>query len=263
MKLDGKVAIVTGAGTGIGRAIALAMAKEGAHVVIADVDLPAAENVASEVKSTGGMAQAIKVDVTKRAEVGQLVEKILETSDRIDILVNNAGTGKIAPFEDLAEADWDSIINVNLKGVYLCSQAVGRQMIKQKRGKIINIASAGGHRGVPEQAAYNSSKGGVLQLTRTVAMEWAKYKINVNSVSPGVTRTQLVEKLIEEDPEFLQNRDRMIPLGRINTPEDLTSTVLFLASSESDFITGQDIVVDGGSLALHPSYMSWLQNQPR
>jgi len=259
MRLEAKVAIVTGAGSGIGRAIALAMAKEGANIVIADIDLQSADKVAQEVKSLGRQAHSVKVDVTNREEVSQLVQETLKAFDKIDILVNNAGTSKISPFEDLAEADWDSVIGVNLKGVYLCSQAVGRQMIKQKRGKIINIASSAGHRGVPGQAVYCATKGGVLQLTKTIAMEWAKHKINVNSISPGVTRTQLIEKLIEEDPEFLQSRDRMIPLGRINRPDDLTSTVLFLASSESDMITGEDIIVDGGSCALHPSYVSSLQ----
>lgn len=250
MRLEKKKAIVTGAGSGIGRAIALTLAKEGADIVVADVDPGAAEKVASEVKSLGRRSLAIKVDVTKRNDVDQLVKKTLDTFETIDILVNNAGIVKHGPPEEETEASWDAMMAVNLKGEFLCSQAVGIQMIKQKRGKIVNIASTSGHRGMSKQAAYCASKAGVLGLTRTLAVNWAKHNINVNSVSPGVTVTPMLQKAIEDRGLTMDFYVRRIPIGRANKPEDIANAVLFLASSESDNITGQDILVDGGMTAL-------------
>jgi len=252
MRVEGKVAIVTGAGLGIGKAIALTLAKEGADVVVADVDLQSAEKVVDEVKSMGRKGLAVKVDVSKKEDVDQMVKKTLDAFKRIDILVNNAGTEKIAPSIELSEADWDRVIDVNLKGEFLCSQAVGREMIKQKRGKIINIASTAGYRAMPGMAAYSASKSGVQQLTKVLAIEWARYNINVNSVSPGFTMTPMVETIFRENPEFLKDRVKAIPIQRANEPEEIANAVLFLASEESDTIVGQDIVVDGGSCAIHP-----------
>lgn len=252
MKLGKKVAIVTGAGSGIGKAIALAFARAGADVLIADIDLQSAKEAAGEIISLGRQAHAVKVDVSNSEEVCELVKKTLTYFTRIDILVNSAGVDKIVPAEELTEADWDGMISVNLKGTFLCSQAVGRQMIKQRRGKIINIASTGAHSGGVGQAAYCASKGGVLLLTKVLAIEWAKYNINVNSVSPGPTRTRFLEKLIKEYPELLEVRQKMIPLRRLNKPDDIASAALFLASPESDNIVGQDIIVDGGACAAHP-----------
>jgi NAD(P)-dependent dehydrogenase (short-subunit alcohol dehydrogenase family) len=249
VKFEGKVATVTGAGSGIGEAIALAFAREGADVVIADIDLQSAEKVADKIKSMGRQAKATKVDVSNSQEVSQLVKETLDKFATIDILVNNAGIDKMAPAEELTEADWDSMINVNLKGAFLCSQAVGRQMIKQKRGKIVNILSTGAHIGGIGQAAYCASKGGVFQLTKVLALEWVKYGINVNSVSPGTTMTPLLERLSKEYPDRVNLLEKVIPLRRLNRPEDITGAVLFLASPEADNIVGQDILVDGGLCA--------------
>ena len=173
MKLDGKVAIVTGAGTGMGQTIALTLAEEGANIVIADIDIQSAENVAGKIESMGRQALAIKTDVTDREEVNKMVEKTLDAFKKIDILVNNAGIVKVVPSVEITETDFDSVIDVNLKGGFLCSQAVGKQMIKQKQGKIVNIASTAAHRGFLGLAAYCASKGGALLLTRQLAVEWA------------------------------------------------------------------------------------------
>lgn len=255
MKLKGKTAIVTGAGNGIGRAIAIMFAKEGADIVVADVDLQAAGKVANEIGALGFRAQAIKCDVSSSREVGLCVKGTLDKFNRIDILVNNAGMHKMAPSEELSEADWDRIMDVNLKGQFLCSQAVARQMIKQGKGKIINLASTAAHRAMPSDTAYAVSKAGVLHLTRQLAVDWAKYNINVNSVTPGTTLTAMSassEKMSREIAS-MEERVKAIPLGRANTPEDIAGVVLFLASPESDNVTGQDISVDGGTCALHPS----------
>ncbi len=265
MKLHEKVAIVTGAGSGIGRAIALAFAKQGANVVVADIDFQSAQNVADEIKSLGSQAQAIKVDVSNSEEVNQCVRKSIDRFKKIDVLVNNAGIAKIALSEELSEDDWDRIIDVNLKGQFLFSQAVGRQMIQQKQGKIINIASTAAHSVFLRDAGYGASKAGVIQLTKVLAVEWGQYNINVNSVSPGQTRTGLsetIEKLAEGFPTW-EEREKTIPLKRANKPEDIASVVLFLASSEADNISGQDIIVDGGIGALHPTSASVVQRQSK
>jgi len=251
MKLEGQVAIVTGAGQGIGRAIALTLAKEGAAVIVNDINLESAKKVADEIKSLGGQAQAIKADVSKGEEVNTLVEKTLDNFKKIDILINNAGTAKLTPTMELTEAEWDSTIDVNLKGQFLCSQAVAKHMIQQRRGKIVNIASIGAHIGTPGLVAYSASKGGVIQLTKVLAVEWGKHNINVNAVSPGLTMTELVKAVFKNRPEFTEGVER-IPLQRLAMPEDIANAVLFLASSESDYITGQVIIVDGGTLAIHP-----------
>ena len=251
MRLEGQVAIVTGAGQGIGRAIALTLAKEGAAVVVNDIDLERAKKVADEIKSLGGQAQPIKADVSNREEVNRLVEKTLDNFKKIDILVNNAGTAKLTPTMELTEAEWDSTIDINLKGQFLCSQAVAKHMIKQRRGKIVNIASLAAHIGTPGLVAYSASKGGVIQLTKVLAVEWGKHNITVNAVSPGLTMTELVKAVFKERPDVFEGVER-IPLKRLAMPEDIANAVLFLASPESDYISGQVLPVDGGTLAIHP-----------
>jgi 3-oxoacyl-[acyl-carrier protein] reductase len=247
MKLDGKVTIVTGGGQGIGRAIALALANDGADLIVNDVNLDTANTVTDEIKAPGHRALAIKADISNYEDVNQLVEKTLDRFKRIDILVNNAGISEPVVTEELTEVEWDRVININLKGQFLCSQAVGRQMIKQKQGKIINIASVVGHRAAPMQAAYCASKAGLIQLTKVLAAEWGKYNINVNSVSPGAVETPRMQKMRGEIPAFLEGRLEATPLRRFIKPEEIANTVLFLASPESDGITGEDIIVDGGS----------------
>ena len=252
MRLEGQVAVVTGAGQGIGRAIALTLAREGAAVVVNDVNFESAKKVADEIKSQGGRAEPVKADISSGEEVNTLVEKTLDNFKKIDLLVNNAGIGKVIPAMELTEALWDSIIDINLKSQFLCCQAVGRHMIEQRRGKIVNIAALSGRVASSGMAAYGASKAGILQLTRVLAIEWAKYNINVNAVSPGITITAMVENAFKEKPDFIKGYIERIPLKRASKPEDIANAVLFLASSDSDDITGQEITVDGGTSALHP-----------
>jgi 3-oxoacyl-[acyl-carrier protein] reductase len=251
MRLKKQVAIVTGAGQGIGRAIALTLAREGATVVVNDIDLEKAEKVAEEVSAQGGQALPVQADVSVGDEVNNLVEKTLDSYKRVDILVNNAGVAKMTRLLELTEAEWDRTMNINIKGQFLCSKAVIAHMIKQKRGKIVNIASLAAHIGAPGLAAYGASKGGVVQLTKALAVELGKYNIMVNAVSPGLTLTDLIKSTVKDRPDFLEGMDR-IPLRRAAEPEDIANVVLFLASSESDYITGQVIIVDGGLMAIHP-----------
>lgn len=254
MKLDGKVAIVTGAGQGIGRTIALNLAEEGASVVVCDINLQTAQDVTKEIESLGRQAQAIKADVSNSQEVSQLVAKSLDRFKKIDILVNNAGICPIAPAEEHTEDEWDKTIDINLKGTFLCSQAVGREMIKQKCGKIVNIASTSGHIGTHGIIAYSVSKAGVISLTRVLAVEWAKHNINVNAVSPGTVKTPMTEKVLVDVLKTHEERTRRTPLGREAIPEDVAKAVVFLISPEADYITGDIITVDGGMTAVHPGY---------
>ena len=251
MRLEKQVAIVTGAGQGIGRAIALALAKEGAVVVVNDIVPERADKVAEEIKSLGGQALALAADVSKAGEVDTLVANTLADYKKIDILVNNAGIAKMIRLLEMTEADWDNHMNTNIKSQFLCSKAVIEHMIHQKRGKIINIASLAAHIGAPGLSAYGASKGGVAQFTKALAVEFGKYNIMVNAVSPGFTMTEMVKQAGRDRPDFMEGMDR-IPLRRGAEPEDIASTVLFLASAESDYITGQVIIVDGGLMAIHP-----------
>jgi len=251
MRLKKQVAIVTGAGQGIGRAVALTLAREGATVVVNDIDLEKAEKVAEEVSAQGGQALPVQADVSKAKDVDILVKKALDSYKRVDILVNNAGVAKMTRLLELTEAEWDRTMNINIKGQFLCSKAVIAQMIKQKRGKIVNVASLAAHIGAPGLAAYGASKGGVVQLTKALAVELGKFNIMVNAVSPGLTLTDLIKSAVKDRPDFIEGIDR-IPLRRAAEPEDIANAVLFLASSESDYITGQVIIVDGGLMAIHP-----------
>ena len=255
MRLKDRVAIVTGAGQGIGQAIALTLGGEGAAVVVNDVKFEWADKVAREITSQGGKAHPIKADVSNAKEVNTLVGETIDHFKKIDILVNNAGVQKLIPALELPEEEWDRILDINLKGQFLCSQAVAKHMVEQRRGKIINIASIGAHVSTMGIAPYCASKGGVLQLTKALALEWGPYNITVNSVSPGLTITALVEDSWRRNPDFLTGIDR-IPLQRPAKPEDIANAVLFLASRESDYISGVELIVDGGTLTVHPRIMS-------
>ncbi len=255
MKLKGQVAIVTGAAQGIGQAIALTLAKEGAAVIVNDVNLESANKVADDIKTQGGKGHPIKADVTKADEVKKLVSETLDSFKKIDILVNNAGWSNIIPAIELTESQWDTIVDINLKSQFLCSQAVARHMIKQKRGKIVNIAALSGRVAMPGLVAYGASKAGILQLTRVLAIEWAEYNINVNAVSPGLTMTPLAESVMKQKPDIYKSYLERIPLKRTAKPEDIANAVLFLASSDADDITGQEITIDGGTSALHPGFV--------
>jgi len=241
--LTGKVALVTGASRGLGNAMALGLAKAGADVVAADILAPS--ETVGRIKELGGESVGVMVDVTKKSDIEDMVGKALEKFGSIDILVNNAGILKMGPTEDFGEEDWIKVISVNLRGQFLCSQAVGRQMIRQKSGNIINIASVAGQFGFPMAAAYDCSKGGVILLTKALAAEWAKYNIRVNAIAPGVFETPMTEGMLDTD-EFRQTIRTNVPMGRSGKPEELAGAAVFLASEASSYITGAVLVVDGG-----------------
>lgn len=246
MKLDGKIAIVTGAGRegkGIGRFVALALAREGADIVIADFVLEAAEAVAEEVKTLGRKAIAVKANVADPADCEAIVQKTVDEFGKVDILVNNAGITRDALIPRMSEQDWDSVINTNLKGTFNCTKAVTRPMLKQRSGKIVNMASVMGIIGNAGQANYSASKGGVIALTKTTARELGSRGINVNAIAPGFIQTAMTDDLSES---IRQNIAGQIPLNRLGTPDDVAKLVLFLCTDDSDYITGQVINVDGG-----------------
>jgi 3-oxoacyl-[acyl-carrier protein] reductase len=243
MKLRDKVALVTGAAQGIGREIALAFAREGADLIVGDVNLEKASVTAKEVEALGRKALALELNVTDSKRVDEAVNKILDKFSKIDILVNNAGITKDGLLLRMKEEDWDAVINVNLKGTFICTKAVSRVMLKQHSGKIVNIASIIGIIGNPGQANYAASKAGIIALTKTTAKELASRNINVNAVAPGFIQTDMTAKLPEE---VKQKMLAAIPLAKLGTPMDIANLCIFLASADSDYITGQVIVVDGG-----------------
>jgi 3-oxoacyl-[acyl-carrier protein] reductase len=248
MSMEGRVAIVTGAAKGIGRGVARTLAREGADIVIVDINLQGAQQVADEIQAGGRKTLAMKVDISCKRDVLDAVEATIETFDRIDILVNNAGIAEPATVEDLSEEDWDRTININLKGPFLFSQAVIPQMKKQGGGRIVNISSiAGKIGGICAGPAYAASKAGVMCLTKSFSKALAKFNILVNSVSPGQIDTDL-NKLFPED----MNRIFMeaIPLGHYGQPEDIAEAVAFLCSDKARWITGEIFNVDGGEAAM-------------
>lgn len=244
--LSDRVAIVTGGSRGIGRGIAIALAKAGADIAIADV-IDANEAV-GEIKKLGRKAIAIKTDVSDKKSVDSMVSEVLKKFKKIDILINNAGILRMMPSESMEEKDWDNVISVNLKGCFLCSQAVGKEMIKQKKGNIINISSIAGIGAYPQTAAYSASKAGIISLTKSLATEWGKYNIRVNAICPGVILTDMTKDMME-NKEFKKSALMKIPLGRIGMPEDIAGSVLFLASDASGYVTGHALVADGGRTA--------------
>ena len=243
MRLEGKIALVTGAARGIGRAIALAFAKEGADIVVGDVNIQEAENTAKEIQSLGRKSLALDLDVTEYTKVEEAVNKILDKFSKVDILVNNAGITKDNLILRMSQAEWDAVINVNLKGTFHCTKAVSKVMIKQRSGKIINIASIIGIIGNAGQANYAASKAAIIAFTKTSAKELAIRNITANAIAPGFIQTDMTAKLSEE---LKQKMLSSIPLGKLGSPEDVAGACVFLASSEADYITGQTIVVDGG-----------------
>jgi NAD(P)-dependent dehydrogenase (short-subunit alcohol dehydrogenase family) len=244
-KMEGKVALVTGAGSGIGRATALAFAQEGAKVVVADIVVEAGEATVAMVKQNGGEAVFIETDVSKEAQVEILVNKTVETYGRLDYAHNNAGIEGTA--DTSSEENWNQIMNVNLKGVWLCLKYEIPQMLEQGKGAIVNTSSVAGLVAAGGGInAYSPSKAGVIQLTRDAALAYAKAGIRVNAVCPGVIRTDMIERVIEEHPamkDYLANR---APLGRIGEPDEIAQAVVWLCSDESSFITGVALAVDGG-----------------
>lgn len=243
MRLKDNTAFITGAGQGIGRAIALRMAKEGAHIGTADINIEKAEATAEEIKAFGVKSIAIKLDVSKSDEVTSAFDKLIKEFGRLDILVNNAGVTKDALVLRMKEEDWDFVLNVNLKGVFLCSKEAIKIMTKQQYGKIISISSVVAFTGNPGQVNYTASKAGIVGLTKTMAKEYAMRGIRANAVAPGFIQTAMTDALPEKVKEDMK---RFIPLGCFGLPEDIADAVIFLASKEADYITGQVIHVNGG-----------------
>jgi 3-oxoacyl-[acyl-carrier protein] reductase len=243
MRLKDKVALITGGARGIGRAIALTFAKEGADIVVADVNLEIAQKTAMEIEVLGRKALALEMDVTSYEKVEEGINKILDKMGKVDILVNNAGITKDNLLLRMSQADWDAVINVNLKGTFNCIKAVCRPMIKQRSGRIISIASIIGLMGNPGQANYAASKAGIIALTKTVAKELASRNINANAVAPGFIQTEMTAGLAEDIKKKMLEA---IPLAKLGTPGDVANLCLFLASDESSYITGQTITIDGG-----------------
>jgi 2-dehydro-3-deoxy-D-gluconate 5-dehydrogenase len=251
MQVSGKTALVTGAGSGLGRSIALALAEAGADVAVTELAsrLENARAVAESIRALGRKALVVKLDVTSVKNIQRAVDTVVKGFSRIDILVNNAGINVPKQALDVTEDDWDRVLDVNLKGVFFCAQAVGRTMVRRGSGKIINIASQNGVVGYHDRAAYCSSKAGVVNLTRVLAIEWAQHQINVNAVAPTFVLTPLTEKMFA-NPAFSSEIHRRIPLGRLGKPEDIVGAVVFLASPAADLITGHTLLVDGGWTAI-------------
>ena len=250
MRLKDKVAVITGAASGIGKSTSLLFGQEGAKVMCVDINGEGAERVAHQIADTGGEAASLTVDVAREEDVQRMVHEAVERWGRLDVLYNNAGIGVGGPVTQVTEEEWDRLIDINLKGVFLgCKHAIP-EMLKQGGGAIVNTASDAGLRGIAWLSTYCASKGGVVLLTKSLAVEWAQQGIRVNCVCPGVIQTPILEPFLSQAgtgrEEVLKRMAQMHPLGRVGQPEEVAQAVLFLASEEASFITGVALPVDGG-----------------
>jgi NAD(P)-dependent dehydrogenase (short-subunit alcohol dehydrogenase family) len=246
--LAGKVALVTGSGRGLGKAMALALGEAGADVVVTSRTQQEIEDTAREIEKRGRETLIVQSDITNPKEVDHLIRQTIDRFGKIDILVNNAGVAIVKAFQEMSLEEWEKTFRTNLTSLFLCCQAVGPYMIQQRRGKIINITSIDGAAGKSGFAAYCASKGGVIQFTKALAVEWAKFNIQVNAIGPGVFYTRPMAVVLD-DEKLGPIRRKKIPIGREGRPEELGPLVVYLASSASDFMTGETIFIDGGELA--------------
>ncbi len=248
-KLDHKVAIITGGGTGIGQSIALEFAKEGADVVVCSRNMANLGKVVEEIKALGRRSLAIATDVGVKEQVQNMVKQTVDKFSRVDILVNNAGVLRRGPLLEVTEQDWDEVMDTDLKGVFLCTQAVAKRMIEQKYGKIINISSICGRGGaLPRLSSYSAAKAGVIQLTKSAALELSPYGININAIAPGAVITPITyfQRTPEQVEQFMEDSKKLSVLGRLGDTQDIANLALFLASDDSSFICGETIAIDGG-----------------
>lgn len=249
MKLKNKVAIITGASKGIGKAIAIRFAGEGASVVLASRSLNALEDIVQDIKKSGGEAMAVSVDIRKVESINDLVKKTVDRYGRLDLLVNNAGITMGGPSEDISPENWRAALETDLFGVFFASQAAARVMIPQGGGNIINISSVNGILAAPKRAAYCASKAAVNELTKVLAIEWADRKIRVNAIAPGYVRTELVQDVIDKGAISLEAIIKRTPQGRIGEVEDIAGLAVYMAGDESSYMTGSIVNIDGGWLA--------------
>jgi 3-oxoacyl-[acyl-carrier protein] reductase len=249
LKLQNKVAIVTGSGRGIGRAIALRFAEEGASVVVNSVHRENSDSVKNEIESRGGKAISVPCDISKAGSVDELFERTKQEYGGLDILVNNAGINIVKPAMEMPEADWDTILSINLRSIFVCSKAAAALMIPKRSGRIINISSIVGINPFPNRAPYATSKAGVIMLTRELATEWAKHNITVNAIAPGFILTDMLKNRISEGAISGDAILKRVPLGRFGVVEDIAHSAFFLAGEESSYITGHCLTVDGGYTA--------------
>lgn len=245
LRLEGKVAVVTGAAGGVGREIAVALAQEGAFVIVADINEAEGKNLVAEMRKNHLMADFKKLDVTDSSSVNGMCKYVMDEQGTIDILINSAGITDRRSALDFPEEVFDRIIAVNLKGTFLCCQAVGKVMAKNRKGKIVNISSIGGTIGLRNTVAYCASKGGVVQITRALAVDWAQYNIKVNALAPGLNNTPIAKQVFQDERTYEWFLSK-IPLGRLCEPREVASAALFLSSDVSDYITGHIMAIDGG-----------------